>query len=239
MRLAGSRAWSMAGIAAFALCGAIPIAAYAQAPPPSYARPRAATETVHGRIASIQGAYQITVQDDRGYFDVISLRQGTVISPRGLRLEVGMIVTVTGVNGGSTLNADVVDALVADGGSLPADEYYDGGYGNYPDYWIPLYAGGATIVTQPQPHPATTPPPHRRAVEPPQPNVPRRIPLGVPNRPDASGVPEPRSAAPPPPAPMPPPPPPPPAAPPPPPPPRYEPPPQRAEPREPSSPTHH
>ena len=189
MRLAGMQRWSVAGIAAFAVCGTVPIAGLAQAPLPSYSRPATASETVHGRIASIEGAYRITVQDDRGYVDAIALRSGTVINPRGVRLAIGMTVTVTGINSGRTLMADVIDAAV-DADSFSAGAYADGAYAGYPDFWVPLYVGGGDVIASP-PHgsggqPSATPPPHVRSIAPP-PNAPRH-PLDTPNRIDtASG----------------------------------------------------
>ena len=79
---------------------------------PSYGRPSttAQDETIHGRIDSILGPYSIVLRDDRGFLDSVTLRQGTIINPRGLRLAVGMIVTIMGYNAGSSFAALEIDA---------------------------------------------------------------------------------------------------------------------------------
>ncbi len=74
--------------------------------PPSYAH---GEESVRGRIASIDGKYNLTVRDDRGYVDSITLHDGTVINPRGLRLAPGQAVTIYGHNAGRTFAANEID----------------------------------------------------------------------------------------------------------------------------------
>ncbi len=94
-----------------ALAGAIaafaPLAASAQNGLPSYAT--AADETVRGTITSFDGAHTVYVRDAHGYIDHVTLRDGTIINPTGLRLEPGMSVTVLGRTQGSTFAANEID----------------------------------------------------------------------------------------------------------------------------------
>jgi len=107
---------------------------------PSYARPAtsaaAATEIIHGRIASVNGAWRIVVADDRGYNDDVALAQGTIINPTGLTLAPGMTVTIRGYNAGSSFAAIEIDTDYNYNGPAPMAAYYG------PDYWYPGYAYG-------------------------------------------------------------------------------------------------
>ena len=97
----------LAALAALTL--AAPIAAQAQVVPSyatSYATPE---EDVHGRVVSFDGAYTLTVRDERGYLDNVELHDGTIINPTGLTLEPGMIVNVLGYDAGSYLAANEID----------------------------------------------------------------------------------------------------------------------------------
>ena len=101
---------------------AIPPAAFAQQPAaaPSYARPAAnGEETIHGRISSIDGKYQLTVRDDRGFADNINMHQGTIINPTGLELQPGMAVTIVGYNRGRTFAANEIDTPYQAYGLIP------------------------------------------------------------------------------------------------------------------------
>jgi hypothetical protein len=103
---------------------------YAQ--PPAYAQPPSYAvkgETVHGRIVSFDGHYALTVRDDRGYDDRITLHDGTVINPTGLRLAPGMSVTVVGEPRGSALLAYEIDTRY----------HEDSGYQAYPYAAEPSY----------------------------------------------------------------------------------------------------
>jgi hypothetical protein len=92
------------------LCAAIaPLAAGAQVP--TYARDGG--ETIHGTIASIDGKYEISVHDDRGYVDRVSLHDGTIINPTGLNLEPGQAVTIEGRAAGATFVANEIDTPYA------------------------------------------------------------------------------------------------------------------------------
>ena len=115
---------------------AIPERAVAQGVP-SYGRPATSTgeETIHGRIEAIQGPFAIVVRDDRGFLDSVALRQGTIINPRGLRLAIGMTVTIVGFNAGASFSAVEIDAPYSydESGASNYDTY---GYGYGYDYGL-------------------------------------------------------------------------------------------------------
>jgi hypothetical protein len=115
----------IASLLVLALCGG-PAAALAQAAPsdvPSYANPDAAgpanndEETIHGKIASIDGADALQLNDDRGFVDSVQLQQDTIINPNGTRLQPGMAVTIGGAARGNVFAANHID--VAFGPSAP------------------------------------------------------------------------------------------------------------------------
>jgi hypothetical protein len=116
------------GVAGFTLSAA---AAGAQpARMPSYA---SGEEIIRGRIASIDGKYQLQVRDERGFLDRVTLHDGTVINPTGLRLSPGQSVTIMGHNTGKSFAANEVDTPYANYG-IPAyaNGYPPYGYGYYP-----------------------------------------------------------------------------------------------------------
>jgi hypothetical protein len=138
---------------AAALCLATPALALAQqspdeqgqgGPPPTYAQPLAAPaygrqDSIKGTLAGFDGQWVVYMHDDKGYTDHITLHQGTVINPTGIKLLEGMKVTVFGQPDGPTFQANRVDV-----GYSPYSPYYgsDGnpayGYGD-PGYG---YGGG-------------------------------------------------------------------------------------------------
>jgi hypothetical protein len=116
------------------LLTAAPLAAVAQndaAPAPSYAS--RGGETVNGTIASIDGKYNITVRDNRGYVDNVTLHDGTIINPTGLRLSPGQSVTIAGVASGHTFIANEIDTPYSTYG-VP--------YAYYPYYPYPAFGVG-------------------------------------------------------------------------------------------------
>jgi hypothetical protein len=115
-----------------------PLAAAAQDDVPSYARPAVVStdETIHGQIRSVDGAFTISVADDRGFIDNVELHQGTIINPTGLTLSPGMSVTIVGYNAGDTFAANEIDTPYTYDGPLPAPAYYG------PGYWCPGFAYG-------------------------------------------------------------------------------------------------
>jgi hypothetical protein len=109
---------------------------YGQQPygPPSYAQPQ--EETIHGRVYSINGTFNITVTDDNGYMDNVELHQGTIINPTGLTLAPGMEVTIEGYNAGAAFEANEIDTPYTYSGPLPVPVYYG------PGWWYPGFAYG-------------------------------------------------------------------------------------------------
>jgi hypothetical protein len=91
-----------------------PPAAFAQSGPadmPSYANPPSASdqETIHGRIASVDDADSLQINDDRGFVDSVKLQPGASIYPSGTRLQPGMNVTIAGVARGAVFAANRVE----------------------------------------------------------------------------------------------------------------------------------
>jgi hypothetical protein len=148
MRFAGKRTIDMFGFlslprrlgavaAALAVVFA-PLAARAQDDLPSYARSATVStdETIHGRIRSVDGAFTLAVDDDRGFVDNVLLHQGTIINPTGLSLTPGMSVTILGFNAGDTFDANEIDTPYTYDGPPPTPVYYG------PGYWCPGFAYG-------------------------------------------------------------------------------------------------
>jgi hypothetical protein len=129
---------SKATATAIAVAGLIfPAAASAQNVP-SYAQQGYANgdQTIQGRVASIDGTFNITVLDDNGYSDAVELHQGTIINPTGLTLEPGMTVTIDGYNAGPVFEANQIDTPYQYSGPRPIPVYYGAGW------WYPGYAYG-------------------------------------------------------------------------------------------------
>ena len=112
----------------------LPTVGLAQEPMPSYAVTK--VETIKGTISSFNGAYTMYVRDVRGYIDHVTLHQGTIINPTGIRLQPGYPVTISGRTNGSTFEADQIDTpyRIVSGYGYPAYGY---GYG-YPYYPYPV-----------------------------------------------------------------------------------------------------
>jgi hypothetical protein len=115
----------LAALAALTL--AAPIAAQAQVAP-SYAASANTEEDVHGRVVSFDGAYSLTVRDERGFIDNVQLHQGTIINPTGLTLAPGMVVNVLGFDAGGFLAANEIDTPYTVYGGVP---YYQGQVWSY------------------------------------------------------------------------------------------------------------
>jgi hypothetical protein len=98
--------------------------AAAQVPP--YATPAHET-TLAGTIAGFDGKYHLRLRDDRGYFDDITLHQGTIITPTGQRLAAGMRVTIRGAADGNTFDADEIDVFAEDA-TVESQGYYSQEY---------------------------------------------------------------------------------------------------------------
>lgn len=110
---------------------ALPALALAQVP--SYGTPVASQETIKGTLTGFDGQYIVYMRDERGYDDHITLRQGTVINPTGIRLVEGMRVTIYGRANGPTFEANRIDVSPPD----YSNAAYGGGYGGgwYPGYY--------------------------------------------------------------------------------------------------------
>jgi hypothetical protein len=93
---------------------------------PSYGTPAARQEVIRGTVTGFDGAYLVYMRDERGYNDSVTMHQGTVINPTGIRLVEGMRVSIWGYANGPTFDAYQIE--VAGGGP-----YYAGYYG-YPNY---------------------------------------------------------------------------------------------------------
>jgi hypothetical protein len=121
---------SAAALTAFVL----PATAQAQGIP-SYAKGSASgDETIQGRIASVDSKDHITVHDERGFIDDVSLHNGTVINPTGLPLAAGQLVRIYGHAAGSTFAAVEIDTRYGDAANAPDYPYYPYAYYPYP-YW--------------------------------------------------------------------------------------------------------
>jgi hypothetical protein len=108
---------------------------------PSYAT-GSSDERIQGTIAAVNGAYDISVRDSRGFLDNVTLHQGTIINPTGLTLAPGQSVTIVGNNVGNALSANEIDTPYTNLALVPA---YPGYYGYpYPygyDYGVRLRFG--------------------------------------------------------------------------------------------------
>ncbi len=125
---------ALAAAVAVAACGLLGSPAAAQQPAslPSYAT---GEESIRGRIASFDGKYRLQLRDDRGFIDNVSLHDGTIINPVGLRLSPGQSVTILGHNTGNAFEANEIDTPYASYGAVPVYAYGYAPYGYYPGYY--------------------------------------------------------------------------------------------------------
>jgi hypothetical protein len=130
----------LAGAVTVAALGmwATPALAQPAPAPPSYATTE---ESVRGRITAFDGKYNLQLRDDRGFIDNVTLHDGTIINPTGLRLSTGQSVTVLGHNAGKTFEANEIDTPYANYGA-PAYGYAPYGYYGYPYYAYPAFGIG-------------------------------------------------------------------------------------------------
>ncbi|MDB5093129.1 MAG: hypothetical protein JWO85_1230, partial [Candidatus Eremiobacteraeota bacterium] len=131
-----------AAAALVVLAALIPASALAQSVPSyaSGASDSGGDENIHGRIVNFDGAYNLQVQDNRGYTDNVELHQGTIINPTGITLQPGMVVSILGYNSGSYLAANEIDTPYTFYSGVP---YWQGHPWNYygPSYGLNLYFG--------------------------------------------------------------------------------------------------
>jgi hypothetical protein len=95
-----------------------------------------ANQQIQGTISSIDGTWNLTVDDANGYSDNVALHQGTIINPTGLTLEDGMNVTIDGYADGPNFDAMEIDTPYQYQGPAPVAVYYG------PGTWYPGYANG-------------------------------------------------------------------------------------------------
>jgi hypothetical protein len=95
-----------------------------------------ANQQIQGTISSIDGTWNLTVNDTNGYSDNVALHQGTIINPTGLTLEDGMNVTIDGYADGPNFDAIEIDTPYQYQGPAPVAVYYG------PGTWYPGYANG-------------------------------------------------------------------------------------------------
>ena len=120
-----------------ALILAAPIAAQAQDVPSYAAAPYAnSEEDVHGRVVDFDGAYSLTVRDERGFIDTVRLHDGTIINPTGLTLAPGMVVNILGFDAGGYLAANEIDTPYT---FYDGEPCYDG---HVWSYWGPTVSLG-------------------------------------------------------------------------------------------------
>jgi hypothetical protein len=112
-----------------ALAGALAIGCCATAPAVAAGLPSYATnvETIRGTISALTGKYTLSLADERGFTDSVTLREGTTIQPSGVELQVGEPVVITGHTSGPTFLADEIDSDTANDTGA-GDASYDYGY---------------------------------------------------------------------------------------------------------------
>jgi hypothetical protein len=97
-----------------------------------------ADERIHGHISSIQGPYDISVNDSNGYTDRVHLHHGTIINPTGLTLAPGMIVDISGFSEGRYFEANEIDTPYT---YYNENWYYGGHLWNYYGPAVGIYFG--------------------------------------------------------------------------------------------------
>jgi hypothetical protein len=75
-------------------------------------------EHVQGTVQTFDGQERLTLRDDRGFLDEVSLGDQTRITPAGTHLTSGMRIAITGYNGGKWLDATAIEVL----GGEPSSE---------------------------------------------------------------------------------------------------------------------
>jgi hypothetical protein len=111
-------------------------------PAPSYAAGNT-DETIRGTVTAVNGPFNISVRDARGFIDNVSLHQGTIINPTGLSLAPGQSVTIMGTNEGSAFAANEIDTPYSTLAAVPVYPVYPGYFGYpYPYGYGPAYHVG-------------------------------------------------------------------------------------------------
>ena len=99
-------------------------------------------QQISGTVSSINGTWNLTVNDSNGYSDSVALHQGTIINPTGLTLEPGMNVTIDGYADGQSFDATEIDTPYQYEGPAPTAVYYGDGawYPGYAEGWGPSFS---------------------------------------------------------------------------------------------------
>jgi len=73
--------------------------------------PAGSDQNLHGRVMSFDGGYMATVMDETGAVVPVHLHPGTLITPSGLSLAPGMVVSILGysVSGGGPVGVNEID----------------------------------------------------------------------------------------------------------------------------------
>jgi hypothetical protein len=124
-------------VGAIGLVSSLPAAAQST---PSYAT-GSSDERIEGTVAAVNGPYNISVRDARGFLDNVTLHQGTIINPTGLRLAPGQSVSIVGNNQGSTFAANEIDTPYTNFAVVPLYPGYRYGFGYRPAYSLRLGFG--------------------------------------------------------------------------------------------------
>jgi hypothetical protein len=101
-------------------------------------------ETINGTVSAVNGQYNISVSDARGFSDNVTLHQGTIINPRGLTLAPGERVSIMGHAQGTTFMANEIDTPYQSLAAVPFYPAYGYGYGygyGYPAYGVGIRLG--------------------------------------------------------------------------------------------------
>jgi hypothetical protein len=72
-------------------------------------------QVIRGVISQINGRYGLTVEDGEGFFDSVTLHQGTTINPTGLALRPGMRIAIEGRADGNTFEANRIVTQLVEG----------------------------------------------------------------------------------------------------------------------------
>jgi hypothetical protein len=82
-----------------------------------------------GRITGVRDNYHLLIRDNRDQVDHVTLRPGTLVFPRHIALQAGMVVSIFGSRGRNYFLADEIDTPYDLVGGVPY--YHDQPWGNY------------------------------------------------------------------------------------------------------------
>lgn len=133
----------------------VPLAALAQG---------AYGETIRGTIVSVDGAGNLSLRDDRGFVDSVRLDPNVDVARRGVQLQPGMRVTISGANAGSVFAAESIAVNGQSGPPAQSAPPYASAppntYGSPPNTYGPppnAYGPPASAYDTPYPYPYPAP----------------------------------------------------------------------------------